>query len=121
QSFASWLGDFAKAVGVSLVVFAPLAALTCLAIRKIRRWWLVLWIGSIPLVVLATVAVPLIIDPLFNKFEALRDQGLKGALLAEASQAGIEGSRVYQVDKSKQTKEMNAYVTGLGPSNRIVM
>src|SRR5262249_11355071 len=43
------------------------------------------------------------------------------ALLGEASRAGIEGSRVYQVDKSKQTKTMNAYVTGLGPSKRIVM
>jgi STE24 endopeptidase len=121
QSFGAWLGDFDKAVAVNLVIGAPLAALALLAIRKIRRWWVVLSIGSIPLIILAIIALPLIIDPLFNKFEPLRDEALKRALLAEASQAGIEGSRVYQVDKSKQTKTMNAYVTGLGPSKRIVM
>ncbi len=121
QSFASWLGDFAKGLGVNLVIFAPISALALLIIRKIERWWMVLWLGSIPLIILAVVATPLIIDPLFNKFEPLRDELLKRALLDQASRAGIEGSRVYQVNKSKQTKTMNAYVTGLGPSKRIVM
>lgn len=121
QGLGGWMGDFAKALGVSLLIGAPIAALALLGIRKIRRWWLVLWIGSIPLIILAVVATPLIIDPLFNKFEPLRDETLKRALLDEASLAGIEGSRVYQVNKSKQTKTMNAYVTGLGPSKRIVM
>ena len=121
QSFGGWTGDFAKAFGVNLVIGAPLAALALLVIRKIRQWWVVLWLGSIPLIILAIVATPLIIDPLFNKFEPLRDETLRRALLAEASRAGIPGSDVYQVDKSKQTKEMNAYVTGLGPSKRIVL
>src|SRR5438876_1130148 len=121
QSFAGWLGDFGKALGVNVVIGSVLAALALLGIRKIRRWWLLLWLGSIPLIILAIVATPLIIDPLFNKFEPLRDEVLKRALLGEASQAGIEGSRVYQVNKSKQTKTMNAYVTGLGPSKRIVL
>lgn len=121
QSFASWLGDFGKGLAVTLVILSVIAALALLAIRKIRRWWVVLWLGSIPLILLGVLATPLIIDPLFNKFEPLRDEVLKRKLLAEASQAGIEGSRVYQVNKSKQTKTMNAYVTGLGPSKRIVM
>ncbi len=107
QSFAAWLGDF--------------AALALLGIRRIRRWWLVLWLGSIPLILLGVLATPLIIDPLFNDFRPLRDASLRQALLDEASRAGIEQSRVYEVDKSKQTKEMNAYVTGIGPSARIVM
>jgi Zn-dependent protease with chaperone function len=121
QSFASWLGDFGKGLAVTLVILSVVAALALLAMRKVRQWWVVLWLGSIPLIVLGVLATPLIIDPLFNKFEPLRDEGLKRALLEEASQAGIEGSRVYEVNKSKQTKTMNAYVTGLGPSKRIVM
>jgi Zn-dependent protease with chaperone function len=121
QSFASWMGDFAKGLGVSLVIGSVLAALALLVIRKIRRWWVVLWLGSIPLIILLVVIIPLVIDPLFNKFEPLRDETLKRALLDEASKAGIEGGRVYQVNKSKQTKTMNAYVTGLGPTKRIVM
>jgi Zn-dependent protease with chaperone function len=121
QSFAGWLGDAAKAFGVNLVIGAPIAALALLGIRRIRRWWLVLWLGSIPLILLGVLAQPLIIDPLFNDFRPLRDVSLRQALLDEASRAGIEGGRVYEVDKSKQTKEMNAYVSGIGPSARIVM
>jgi len=121
QSFASWIGDFAKAIGVDVVIGSFLAALALLGIRLFRRWWIVLWVGSIPFVILGVVITPLIIDPLFNKFEPLKDAVLRRDLLAEASRAGIEGSRVYQVNKSKQTKTMNAYVTGIGPSKRIVL
>jgi Zn-dependent protease with chaperone function len=121
QSFAAWMGDFGKALAVNLVIFAPIAAVALILIRRIRRWWLALWIGSIPLIILGVLAQPLIIDPLFNNFQPLRDASLRQALLDEASSAGIENKRVYEVDKSKQTKEMNAYVTGIGPSARIVM
>lgn len=121
QGFAGWLGDSAKAFGVNVVIGSPIAALALLGIRRIRRWWLVLWLGSIPLILLGVLAQPLCIDPLFNDFGPLRDASLRQALLDEASRAGIAQSRVYQVDKSKQTKEMNAYVTGIGPSARIVM
>ena len=121
QTFASWLGDFGKGFAVDVLIGAFIAALALLGIRRVRRWWLVLWLGSIPLIILGVVITPLIIDPLFNKFEPLKDVRLRNDLLAEASRAGIERSRVYQVDKSKQTKEMNAYVTGLGVSKRIVL
>ncbi|MDP9360808.1 MAG: M48 family metallopeptidase [Acidobacteriota bacterium] len=121
QSFAGWVADFAKELGVNLVIGAPIAALALLGIRRVRRWWFVLWLGSIPLILLGVLATPLCIDPLFNDFRPLRDASLRQALLDEASRAGIEKKRVYEVDKSKQTKEMNAYVTGIGPSARIVM
>jgi Zn-dependent protease with chaperone function len=121
QSFASWIGDFAKAVGVDLLIGSFVAALALMGIHLFSRWWIVLWLGSIPLIILGIVITPLIIDPLFNKFEPLQDPQLRSGLLREASRAGIEGSRVYQVNKSKQTKTMNAYVTGLGPSKRIVL
>jgi STE24 endopeptidase len=121
QSFAAWMGDFGKALAVNIVIFTPIAAVALILIRRIRRWWLALWIGSIPLIILGVLAQPLIIDPLFNNFQPLRDASLRQALLEEASRAGIENKRVYEVDKSKQTKEMNAYVTGIGPSARIVM
>ncbi|HEV2719911.1 MAG TPA: M48 family metallopeptidase [Thermoanaerobaculia bacterium] len=121
QSLASWIGDEAKGLGVSLVISAIVGALVLLAIRRVRRWWIAAWLGSIPLILLGVLAAPLIIDPIFNKFEPLRDAELRRDLIAEASRAGIENSRVYQVNKSKQTKTMNAYVTGIGPSARIVM
>lgn len=121
QTFAGWFGDEAKAFAVNIAIGAPIAALALFAMRRFKRWWLVLWLGTIPVTLIGIIVWPLFIDPLFNDFVPLRDPVLRQELLAEASRAGIEGGRVYQVDKSKQTTTMNAYVTGIGPSKRIVM
>ena len=121
QDLGEWLTDELKGLAISLVLGSLIGALALLGIRKVKRWWLALWIGSIPIMILLIVIAPIFLDPVFNKFEPLKDEVLKGKLLKMASDAGIEGSRVYQVDKSKQTKTMNAYVTGIGPTKRIVM
>ena len=121
QSFAAWMGDLGKGFAINIVIGSVLSALALLIIRKVRRWWIPLWLGSIPLMVLLVIIAPVLLDPVFNKFIPLQNQQLKHDLLEEASRAGIEGGRVYQVDKSKQTKTMNAYVSGLGPTKRIVL
>ena len=121
QTFPAWLADEGKALGVGIVISALIGGLALLGIRKFKRWWLALWIGTIPITVFLIVIQPVILDPIFNKFEPLKNQQLKQELLTLASRAGIEGGRVYQVDKSKQTKTMNAYVNGIGPTKRIVM
>jgi Zn-dependent protease with chaperone function len=121
QSFGAFLGDLLKGLAVSVVIGSVVGALGLLALRKVQRWWLALWIGSIPLILLMVVVQPIVLDPIFNKFVPLQNAELRQKLLTLASRAGIEGGRVYQVDKSKQTKTMNAYVNGIGPTNRIVM
>jgi len=121
QTFPAWLWDETKGLLISIAISAPLVALMLLAMRKIRRWWLVVWLASIPLIIFFIVIAPVFLDPVFNKFVPLKDQVLKQKLLDLASKAGIEGGRVYEVDKSKQTRTMNAYVTGIGPTKRIVM
>ena len=121
QNVGAWLTDEIKGLGISLLIGSLLGALALLGIQRVKRWWLALWIGSIPIMILLIVVAPVFLDPVFNKFEPLKDEVLKGKLLAMASRAGIEGGRVYQVDKSKQTKTLNAYVTGIGPTKRIVM
>jgi STE24 endopeptidase len=121
QGFPSWLWDQVKGLLLGILVGAPIAALALVGIRRIRRWWLALWIGAIPIVVFLLLIAPVLLDPVFNKFEPLQDATLKSAILEEAAQAGITGGRVYQVDRSKQTNTMNAYVNGLGPTKRIVL
>ena len=121
QTFGSWMVDMVKGLAVNLAILAPLGAFALMGMRKVRRWWLALWLGSIPVILITVVLQPIVLDPIFNRFEPLRDQVLRQKLLDLASHAGIEGGRVYQVDKSKQTKTMNAYVNGIGPTARIVM
>ena len=121
QTFGAFMIDLLKGLAVGIVVGSIVGALALLALRKVKRWWLALWLGSIPLILLLVVVQPVILDPIFNKFVPLQNAELRDKLLNLASRAGIEGGRVYQVDKSKQTKTMNAYVNGIGPTKRIVM
>jgi STE24 endopeptidase len=121
QNFAGWLWDQAKGMLVGIALGAPILALALTGIRRVKRWWLALWIGSAPIIVFIILIAPVVLDPVFNKFEPLRDQKLKAELLDLASKAGISGGRVFQVDRSKQTTTMNAYVNGLGPTKRIVL
>ncbi|HYC92049.1 MAG TPA: M48 family metallopeptidase [Thermoanaerobaculia bacterium] len=121
QSFGSWMADMLKGLAVNLAIMMPIGALALLAMRRVKRWWLALWLGSIPVIITSAVIQPIVLDPIFNKFEPLKDQVLRQKLLDLASRAGIEGGRVYEVNKSKQTKTLNAYVNGIGPTARIVM
>ncbi|HXG57432.1 MAG TPA: M48 family metallopeptidase [Thermoanaerobaculia bacterium] len=121
QTFSAWLWDAVKALLLDTAIGAPVGALALLAVRRVRRWWLALWLGSIPLMVVLVVIAPVAFDPVFNDFRPLRDRALEARLLAMAEKAGIERSRVWEVDRSRQTTTMNAYVTGLGPTKRIVL
>jgi STE24 endopeptidase len=121
QSFSSWMVDMLKGLAVNLAILMPLGALALLAMRRVKHWWLALWLGSIPVILTAVILQPIVLDPLFNKFEQLQDEVLHQKILSLASRAGIERSRVFEVDKSKQTTTMNAYVNGIGPTARIVM
>jgi Zn-dependent protease with chaperone function len=121
QTFGAWLIDSLKELAITIVVGGLLGSLALWTLRHMRRWWLAIWLGAIPVSIALVMLQPLVFDPLFNDFQPLRDPRLRADLLALASRAGIEGSDVYEVDRSKQTTTMNAYVNGIGPTTRIVM
>jgi Zn-dependent protease with chaperone function len=122
QSAGKWLGDSVKATGVGIVAFALVMWVPYLLLRKSpRRWWLWTAVAAVPLLAATFWLQPLVIDPLFNKFGPMQDKALEARILAEAERAGIEGSRVFEVDKSADTRTLNAYVTGFGGSKRIVL
>jgi Zn-dependent protease with chaperone function len=86
-----------------------------------RGWWLVLALGTLPVIVGVMVIQPVVVEPLFNRFTPLQDKQLETQILEVAGRAGIPARHVFQVDKSRQTHKYNAYVTGFGPSQRIVL
>jgi len=61
-------------------------------------------LAAIPMIVILLVVTPIWIEPLFNKFGPMKDKALESQILGLASRAGIEGGRVYEVDKSVDTK-----------------
>ena len=122
QTASQFLGDGAKAVGVGCVVVVLTLWIPYLLLRRSpRRWWLWTGIATIPLATLALVVTPIWIDPLFDRFGPMRDQALEARIVALAQRAGIDGGRVYEVAKSEDTRQVNAYVTGLGAGKRIVL
>jgi Zn-dependent protease with chaperone function len=122
QTLAGWTLDRVKQAAIGGVVGSLLVALLYWSIRRSpRRWWLGFWLASIPLAIAGVLLVPLVIEPLFNKFRPLQNEALRTRILALAHQAGIEEGRVFEVDASQRTKAVNAYVTGLGGSARIVL
>jgi STE24 endopeptidase len=121
QGYWGWLGDHLKGLLVEVAIGAPVAALALAAIHRFRRWWLALWLGAVPLVALLMVVAPVVLDPVFNDFRPLKDASLRLELEELAGQAGIVGGRLVEVDRSKQTRTMNAWVNGLGPTTRIVL
>jgi STE24 endopeptidase len=122
QTFGKWLGDTLKSVVVACIVGALVMWVPYLLLRKSpRRWWLYTAIALVPFIVLANLVAPIWIAPLFNTFEPMQDKVLEQKILSLANRAGIEGSRVFQVNKSVDTKTLNAYVAGLFGTKRIVL
>jgi Zn-dependent protease with chaperone function len=89
--------------------------------RSPRRWWLYTTMLYIPFLFATMLVVPIWIDPLFNQFGPMKDKALERRILDLAERAGIDGSRVFEVEKSVDTKSMNAYATGVFGTKRIVL
>jgi STE24 endopeptidase len=122
QSAGQWLGDWAKGVAVGAVVSALVLWIPYLLLRASpRRWWLWSGLATLPLGVLALLVAPVWIAPLFDDFGPMHDKALESRILALAARAGIDGARVFEVNKSADTRMVNAYVTGIGATKRIVL
>lgn len=122
QSVGKWFGDELKGllvtlIGGTLVMWGAYALLR----RSPRRWWLYLGLLTIPFLLLVILISPVWIAPLFNDFGPMKDRALEAKILALADRAGIEGGRVFEVNKSADTKAVNAYVTGFANTKRIVL
>ena len=122
QSFGRWLGEWLKGVGVGSLGLALVLWIPYLLLRKSpQHWWLYAGLATLPIAALMLVVTPVWVDPLFNEYQPMKDKVLEARVLTLAERAGIHGSRVYQVNKSVDTKAVNAYVTGLGGTKRIVL
>jgi len=122
QSFGAWFGEMLKQFPIMLVFMSiPLGFLYWLIRRFPRRWWAWFTAGAIPFLIITFIIVPVVVSPLFNDFQPLKDKQLETQILSLASKAGIEGSRVFEVDASRQSNKLNAYVTGLFGTKRIVL
>jgi len=122
QTLGKWIKDTIIGVALSLVVGVLTIWIPFLLLKKSpRRWWLYTGLLVLPFIILQVFVTPIWIAPLFNKFGPMKDKALEAEILALAARAGIEGADVFEVEKSEDTKAVNAYVTGFGDTKRIVL
>lgn len=122
QTLGKWTADAAKALLVGLLGGAAVVWMPYLLLRRSpRRWWLWCGLAAAPFLCFVMLVSPIWIEPLFNRFGPMRDKGLEARILALAERAGVPAERVFEVEKSVDTKRVNAYVTGFAGTHRIVL
>jgi STE24 endopeptidase len=122
QSWRGWGGDVLRS-GALGAAFAGggAAAVSVLSRRFGSRWWVAGAAGSVAIAAVAAFAGPVLLDPLFNDFAPLPPGALKNALLELGAKADVQIGDVLEVDASRRTTMVNAYVAGLGATRRVVL
>jgi len=122
QSWRGWAVDQAKETAIG----APLAGVggglvVALTRRYPRSWWAPAAVGSMAASAVFATLGPVVLDPIFNRFTPLPQDETRADVLELAAAAAVQVGEVYSVDASRRTTAANAYVTGLGPTKRVVL
>ncbi len=122
QSWRDWGVDLLKAQAIETAFTgAAGAGVIALTRRWPRGWWLPAAGGSVLIGGTLSALAPVLLDPIFNEFTPIADGETRADVLALAQAAGVRVDGVYSVDASRRSTAANAYVTGLGPTKRIVL
>ena len=120
------IGDYLLQGGISIVITAIFGGiflmLLYLLIRKAgRTWWL--WSGALTAVVLAfaMLIAPILIEPLFNKYEPVPPGKVRDAVVEMAGRAGIPPQKIYMYNGSRQSNNFTANAGGVGSTARVAI
>src|SRR5579863_3084982 len=122
QKLRSWLWDEAKGFAVGLVMAAIVVELLYFMIRQFpQNWWLITWALFMGLFILLAQLAPVLLLPIFYKFEPLENEDLRRRLVLLGERAGTRVRGVYRWKLSEKSKKANAALTGLGNTRRIIL
>jgi Zn-dependent protease with chaperone function len=126
QGWGSWSWDWVKGELITLVIGTIMIWLLYVVLRRSpRRAWFYFWLIAVPIGVFIFFLGPWVIDPMFHKFEPLQQKNpaLTASLEQMVQRAGqnIPPERMFWMGAGEKTTGLNAYVTGLGASKRIVV
>jgi STE24 endopeptidase len=122
QRVRGWLVDHAKGLAVGIALMAVLeVGLVGLARALPDAWPAAAGAAAALAVILLSFVAPVVLEPLFNRFRPLADAQLAGELRGLAARAGVPVRDVLVADASRRTTKVNAYVSGLGRTRRVVL
>ncbi len=122
QRVRAWMVDEAKEFLVGLIFIVVIVEVLYFMLREFpEHWWLLTWAVFLGLFVLLAQLAPVILFPIFYKFEPLQDEDLKQRLVRLGERAGTRVRGVYKWNLSEKSKKANAALTGLGSTRRIIL
>ena len=122
QNLRSWLWDECKGWLVNLVLGALMVEIVYSVIRIApQRWWIVAWAVFVGLFLLMAQLAPVVLMPIFYKFQPLENDGLRERLTRLGERAGTRVRGVYEWKLSEKSKKANAALTGMGSTRRIIL
>src|ERR1022692_2044323 len=122
QRFGSWAWDEVKGFLVGLVLAAIVVELLYFMIRQWpQHWWMLAWALFMGLFIVLAQLAPVVLFPIFYKFEPLDNEGLRRRLVVLSERAGTRVRGVYRWKLSEKSKKANAALTGLGATRRIIL
>ena len=122
QDWGGWAADVLKGWAVGAVIGAVvLGGFYTLTHVAPRWWWAFGAVGAAALVVLLSFVFPVLVEPVFNRFTPMPAGSLREELLAMAARDAVPVRDVLVADASRRTTGLNAYVSGLGATRRMVV
>ncbi len=122
QKLSSWAWDQAKEFVVGLVLGGIVVELLYFTIRQWpQHWWLLAWSLFMGLFILLAQLAPVVLFPIFYKFEPLENEELRRRLVVLSERAGTRVRGIYRWKLSEKSKKANAALTGLGRTRRIIL
>jgi STE24 endopeptidase len=122
QSLGGYLNDWGKATAIGALLAGAVGTFALWLMRRFgRRWWIPGSVGVVAGAAIITWLAPVVIAPLFNKFKELPPGQARTDVLDLARRADVDVGHVYEVDASRRTTAINAYVNGIGSSKRVVL
>ncbi|MDL5034164.1 M48 family metallopeptidase [Pelomonas sp. APW6] len=116
-----YVADLFKGLLVGALIGLPIAALILWLMGTAGPlWWLWAWGAWMGFNLLIMVLYPTVIAPLFNKFEPLQDELLRGRVEALMARCGFAAKGLFVMDGSRRSAHGNAYFTGIGAAKRVV-
>ncbi len=122
QAFGPWIGDQLIGLAVTGVLGGIAVMVLYWVVRRLgKNWWVWGAVASIVLLAFTILIAPVYIAPLFNTFKKLENPKIRDPILSLARANGIPVTEVYEVDASRQSTRVSAYVSGFLGSERIVL
>jgi STE24 endopeptidase len=122
QRFRSWIWDEVKGFLVGLTMGAIVVEVLYFTLRQWpQHWWILAWALFMGMFILLAQLAPVVLFPIFYKFEPLEDEDLRRRLIILSERAGTRVRGVYRWKLSEKSKKANAALTGLGATRRIIL